>query len=88
VTVSIAGQGFNTVGSYVLGFVQLGVNVAASSGSTYAAGSGTNQVISTSIQGGSTNNLSGTWRWMCANVPGINSCGQGSQMQGIFCRVS
>lgn len=88
-TLSIAAPGFNTVGSYVLGTLQAGTITA---GNTYSAGSGANLVQS--IVGASgctnafpsytTNNLSGTWRYLGANglAGGWSSC------FGLFVRVA
>jgi hypothetical protein len=65
---------FNTVGSYCYGAISY-VSTAISSGSTYAAGTGSNQVRTAArLQGGNfegpVNNLSGTWRWMAGSVGG------------------
>lgn len=81
-TLSIAAPGFNTVGSYVTGYVY--VIAGLSSAASVAAGSGTGQVQSYT---GSTlqNNLSGTWRWMGASVA-ANPCG--ATGVGVYCRIA
>lgn len=66
VTVSYSGS-FNSVGSYTLAAIQN--TGGASSGSNYAAGSGTDQLRSVAVSNdltmvAVTNNLSGTWKWM------------------------
>jgi hypothetical protein len=92
-TLSIAAPAFNTVGSYVMGGTSVGGGnlVDLASGSNYAAGTGTNQIISFAHTGDvttggaitATNNLSGTWKYMGAPVLGANSYGF-----AICCRVS
>jgi hypothetical protein len=60
---------FNTVGSYVWGYIH---NQAATAGTTYSAGSGTGQIRTgvlyisspSEVYGYTVNNLSGTWRSM------------------------
>lgn len=84
VTFSAAAPTFNTVGSYVLGYVQ---NASISAGSTYSAGNGASQVqsgymgiFSCAVGFTSINNLSGTWRSMggAAAPPNLS----------LFCRVA
>jgi len=61
---------FNTVGAYCLVFGSVTTGWVA--GTTYAAGGSSNQIKSGSFAcssfGSSTNNLSGTWRWMAAST--------------------
>jgi hypothetical protein len=75
---------FNAVGSYVMAYLEPS-SVSAASGSTFAAGTGSNQVQSLSLFFGGgcsidvrfnskTNNLSGTWRMMNGT---LGSAGQG-----------
>ena len=87
VTFSAAAPTFNSVGSYVQGFAyRNGSNI--SSGDTFAAGVGNNQVGS---YGGSytgqVNNLSGTWRWM-GGTGVTGGCCSVATIGGIFVRVS
>lgn len=83
VTFSLAAPSYNTVGSYITGYCAPNGSSAITSGSTYSAGTGTFQVQAYEIwQGQTTNNLSGTWRWMGAT--GLT----GSQAVGIYLRVS
>ena len=83
VTFSLAAPSYNTVGSYITGYCVPNGSSAITSGSTYSAGTGTFQVQAYEIwQGQTTNNLSGTWRWMGAT--GVT----GSQSVGIYLRVS
>lgn len=77
---------FNTVGSYC--FMQRNeVSGSTNSGGNIAAGSGFGQAQSASIDveathlAGTTNNLSGTWKWMGNNIGGARSV-------AIGCRVS
>jgi hypothetical protein len=82
VTFSLGGPSYNTIGSYVFGYI----TGSPTSGATYSAGT----LVATSLYtacGGvymftTTNNLSGTWRYMGATVSGL------SNFLGIFVRVS
>jgi hypothetical protein len=81
-TLTVACPSFNSVGSYCMASIDNGA-----SGTNYAAGSGGNNMKSGSIEGSfatgsSTNNLSGTWKWMAAPI----SSGNGTY--GMACRVS
>jgi len=87
-TLTIACPGFNTVGSYcaaIIGDINQNSN-SYSSGGSYSAGSGLNQV-GTYAQNWNDNslsrsyNLSGTWRWMGAG-------GGPNPSVGVACRVS
>lgn len=86
-TLSVACPTFNTVGSYVFGGFN-GSSTSITSGSNYSAGSGVNQVMSSSLFISCAvnymilNNLSGTWKYMGATVSGI------AAPTGIFCRVA
>jgi hypothetical protein len=81
-TLTIAAPTFNSVGSYVEGYVvQL---TALSSGSSVSAGGGNNQVQAYSSQQ-TNNNLSGTWRVMGGGAP-ANGCGL--SFVTLFVRVS
>lgn len=88
-TLTIACPSFNSVGSYCFVRINYGAGgVNATSGNTYSAGTGGNQMMSrtmneTSSDGNATNNLSGTWRWMSSTWTGV-----GSDVVGIACRVS
>lgn len=91
-TLSVACPSFNTVGSYVFGAcVSLNGSFPNNlgSGGTLPAGSSNRAVSSGAINdidgfnANYTNNLSGTWRWMGANMNGNLS-----QTYGVFCRVS
>lgn len=82
-TLTIAAPGYNTVGSYVTASAGDPNNNgnSMSSGSTYAAGSGLNQVCSGGLylndgdpqvlERSRNNNLSGTWRIMGASNPNV-----------------
>lgn len=84
VTFSAAAPGYNTVGSYITGYVvPSGGGSQIVSGTTYAAGSGSPQIQAYEIWSGTTtNNLSGTWRWMGGTAP------FGGQAVGVYVRVS
>jgi len=77
---------FNTVGSYCFGRI---ANSQPSSGSNYSAGGSGGQATSAVIYGDcslvvySSNNLSGTWKWMSGS-----GYPAGVSNQGIMCRVS
>jgi mucin-19 len=83
-TLSVACPSFNTVGSYVCAFFNVtGGAASISSGGTVSAGGGNLQLQSIEfINGGTVNNLSGTWRWMSAPN------GTNAPASGIACRVS
>jgi hypothetical protein len=75
VTVSALSYSFNSVGSYAMGKIN---NGSASSGGNYSAGAGGQQITSGATNENisySSNNLSGTWKWMGANTGGdeVNS---------------
>jgi hypothetical protein len=76
VTISAAAPTFNTVGSYANANL---VASSISSGSTYSAGA--NLLSTDYFNYQTTNNLSGTWRWMGGNQSGI------SQAVGVFVRT-
>ena len=82
VTFSVAAPNFNSIGSYVYGYIQLHGTVTA--GSNYSAGNGTNQV--TCGYGGTGNVLSGTWKWM--NYSQTWNCCGNLPVAGLLCRVS
>ena len=91
-TLSVACPGFNTVGSYVLaGWSQFVSNTGAlSTGGTYSAGGGMNQITSTSLRLNDSQwvkgvNLSGTWRWMTIGTGAVDS---DLGNIGLACRVS
>ena len=85
VTFSVSAPTFNSIGSYVFcAIFGGGAGYSITAGSTYSAGTGTGQVQSTAIGMGSSNNLSGTWRWMGASGT-IGPCGSAV---GIAVRVS
>jgi hypothetical protein len=85
-TLTVACPTFNTVGSYCYVYVPTTPNQV--SGSNYAAGSGSTQVTSGAWVEAcgwgdqSTNNLSGTWKWMASTTLPRNKA------FGIACRVS
>jgi hypothetical protein len=92
-TLVVACPGFNTVGSYVFGACisnngSFPNNIT--SGGTVSAGPNNRQVSACQlydsdayVSPSDTNNLSGTWRWMSANMNGNLQ-----RSIGIFCRVS
>jgi hypothetical protein len=83
VTFSASAPSFNSVGSYC--FVALKYqSVSYSSGYEGTAGTGNGQFQSSGGDG-SSNNLSGTWRWM-GSATGLNTCG--ANRQGIAVRVA
>jgi len=82
-TLVVACPSFNSVGSYCMGSVL--IITAMNSGDNRTAGGSNDQVQSSDTQlSFLTNNLSGTWKWMGANIP--SSCNP--RVFGIFCRVS
>jgi len=92
-TLVVACPSFNSVGSYVYGFINDLYPSGVSSGGTLAAGNGYTQLqsfASGDIGGGFgtynyvANNLSGTWRWMSASAGG----GSNGNSVGLACRVS
>ena len=92
-TLVVACPTFNTVGSYVgCAITKDGFNgTAPTTNTNYAAGSGTNQVCSGTVdinQGltTKTNNLSGTWKFMSGSGQGAG--GDSSAIFGLACRVS
>jgi len=91
VTFSAACPTFNSVGSYVFGkTLANGAGELVASGSTMAAGTGTQQIESTAtdVSGAQTresNNLSGTWRNM--SLGGATGIASGT-FQIVACRVS
>lgn len=81
----VAAPSFSTVGSYVYcSIFGGGSGFSITAGSTYSAGSGTGQVQSNATGIGSSNNLSGTWRWMGASGT-IGPCGSAV---GIAVRIA
>jgi hypothetical protein len=95
VTFSVACPTFNSVGSYVFAYIFADDNGTrtVTSGTNYSAGNGNLQMqsstyFSSSDTYSSTNNLSGTWKWMGATTQ-LNVGGGGSQYGvAIACRVS
>lgn len=82
VTISVASPSFNSIGSYVMA-IAYNSSGYITSGSTYSAGTGEDQLSSYDANAGiQTNNLSGTWRWMAGT--GNNN----TNAIGIACRVS
>jgi hypothetical protein len=90
-TLVVACPTFNTVGSYVFATASGGgTYTVLNSGSNYSAGTGSNQMQSVAIRQDdtnpfTTNNLSGTWKWMAATVPNAQTA---SACFGTACRVS
>jgi hypothetical protein len=76
VTFSAAAPTFNSVGSYANAIL---VASSISSGSTYSAGA--NLLSTDFFNFQTTNNLSGTWRWMGATQSGV------SNIAGVFVRT-
>lgn len=86
-TLVIACPGFNTVGSYCYVLARHSTPGMAS-GTVYSAGTGNNQIKSTSFDSMGfmeTNNLSGTWRWLASPT---TAGGCGLIATGIACRVA
>lgn len=90
VTFSTTAPSYNSVGSYVYGFIT-SLSGAFSAGSTKSAGSGANQVQGMVVRNfgcGNTfqvsNDLSGTWRMMISNIDG----GGGANVTALMVRVS
>ena len=91
-TLSIAAPEYNTVGSYVCaGMICSGTSPITNT--NYSAGGGTLQMQAGAIGGGdvdtmtsarTSNNLSGTWRWMS----GTNGNSSINFIIGLGCRVS
>lgn len=81
---------FNGVGSYVFGLVAALADYG--SGTNFAAGGGNNQVRSGTVYyycvmyPSTTNNLSGTWRWMGGTMVG-NGAGN-IYSYGCFVRIA
>jgi hypothetical protein len=87
-TLSVACPGYNTVGSYCLGRINITHNNTITSGTNYAAGTNNNQIQAfVGQQNQTTNNLSGTWKWMGANGSGFEPCGTALAF-AVVCRVS
>lgn len=93
-TLSVACPSYNTVGSYCYGAIsKASGGSGAVSGSTYAAGTSTQQIQAVAIRTDNngyanptvSNNLSGTWRWMSGNY-GVDP--YGDLILGIACRVT
>lgn len=97
-TLSVACPSFNTVGSYVFGAATSNNGSFPnnlSSGGTLPAGENNRQLCSALLRNNGNvacvtvpqlsygNNLSGTWRWMGSNMPGITEA-----IIGVYCRVS
>lgn len=96
-TVSVACPTFNTVGSYVLAGSSSGNTSQITSGSNYSAGTGTLAIQSycglqsggnnnpgAIMNGTTSNNLSGTWKWMASSSNGDSYNGR----VGLACRVA
>ena len=66
-SLAISCPAFNTVGSYCYVQAQAVFDYTITSGSNYAAGNGEQQMQSYNNNGSSSNNLSGTWKWMGAS---------------------
>jgi len=81
-TLVVACPSFNSVGSYVYAGMQ-NMTAGVSGGSNYAAGTGSDQLRSTTSKTGYTNNLSGTWKWMSGSIAGCDT-----NVLGVACRVS
>jgi hypothetical protein len=83
-TLSVACPTQNTVGSYCCAAMLNGNAGAVNFGTNYSAGSGAQQIM-TGATGNNTfnssNNLSGTWKWMGASASDFN-------MISVACRVS
>jgi hypothetical protein len=83
-TLVVACPTFNTVGSYACASIGGSGSGSATSGSNYAAGSSNGQVQScTQNANFVVNNLSGTWKYMCAS-----DTWSGDRIGLVFCRVS
>jgi hypothetical protein len=93
-TLIVACPTFNTVGSYCFVCNLSGNGSTFTSGSNYSAGSGNGQLSSCGMIGNgfsegttytpnTTNNLSGTWKWMSGTIA-YNNAGT----FGLACRVS
>ena len=89
-TLVIAAPSYNSVGSYVYGFVTA-LSTAFSAGDTKSAGASANQVQGIVIRNFGcgnefrvSNNLSGTWRMMLSNTDG----GGGGNVLALMVRVS
>lgn len=92
-TLSVACPGWNTVGSYTIGRMQIPYSGSVSAGSNYSAGSSNYQLrsqVQVLNEDGSQsweaeNQLSGTWKWMSA-TRGVGL--QNASVAGQICRVS
>ena len=89
-TLTIAAPSYNSVGSYVYGFVT-SLSTAFSAGDTKSAGASANQVQGMVVRNFGcgnefrvSNNLSGTWRMMLSNIDG----GGGGSVLALMVRVS
>lgn len=95
VTISSAAPSFNSVGSWVYGFVTITVNPSSwAVGDSFAAGTGNKQVTSNIIKDSAcgaynekVNNLSGTWRVYSA-ASNIRNGGTSDYYGILLCRVS
>lgn len=98
-TLVVACPSWGSVGSYIMGGqTSGGSTITFNADTNYAAGSGTNQMKSAAGAQGenarmgttTTNNLSGTWKWMSSSVSVAAGCGTAFPMGilGLACRVS
>jgi hypothetical protein len=98
-TLVVACPSWGSVGSYIMGGqTSGGPTITFNADTNYAAGSGTNQMKSAAGAQGenarmgttTTNNLSGTWKWMSSSVS--VAAGEGTAFPmgilGLACRVS
>jgi len=92
-TLVIACPSFNSVGSYAFvgGIIAVNQTVTWTAGSNYSAGSGNSQIVSGVYKPSgyaTSNNLSGTWKWMAATNTQSAGCESGTAVYGVACRVS
>ena len=80
-----AGASFNAVGTYVQG-AMFSTSASLTSGTNYSAGSGNGQILSVTINGNGSNNLSGTWKNMGGNYSIGGSCGE--LFKSVFLRIA
>lgn len=98
VTFSVAVPTYGSIGSYIMAQVNTAGTPAytVTAGSNYAAGTGRGQVTSTTLMvsgqyanSGSTNNLSGTWRWFGGTHTNQNvGCCSFPPLQAIAVRIA
>ena len=90
-TLTVACPSFNTVGSYCWVALVAAGSVTSTGGTNYSAGASNNQLLSSSNHNSvarTTNNLSGTWKWMGSTYSLTREPCSPQYIEGLACRVS